>query len=156
MQGGIIPFGHWVRRGVVSLGRELPWASARMGAALGPRVVALTVDGEDAFVGWRDGAAWVREALPQGLTPTVTLRTARRTVVALADGDDTLVTAVLAGRVVLRGAVDDLVAFHDALMAFLQGAVRAPSFALTLDEFRAWQAARDAQSQPQESPPRHV
>jgi hypothetical protein len=40
-------FGHWVRRGVVTLARELPWASARMGAALGARGVHLVEDDRD-------------------------------------------------------------------------------------------------------------
>lgn len=149
-EGAAVSFGYWVRRGVLSLARELPWASERMGAALGERAVHLTVDGELASVCWRDGAARVRETAEP--PASVTLRTSRRAVVALADGDDTLLDAVLAGRVVLRGATGDLAAFHAALMAFLQGAVRAPSFAPTLEEFRAWQRARDARTPPEESP----
>lgn len=137
-------FGYWVRRGVVSLARELPWASARMGAALGERVVHLVVDGELAAVRWRDGAARVRESADPEAPPTVTLRTSRGVVLALADGDDTLLDAVLSGRVVLRGAARDLAAFHAALMAFLQGAVRAPSFTATLEDFRAWRRVRDS------------
>lgn len=144
-------FGYWVRRGVLSLARELPWASARMGAALGGRVVHITVDGELAAVRWHEGAARVSERADPEAAPSVTLRTTRRTVMALADGDDTLLDAVLAGRVVLRGATADLAAFHGALMAFLQGAVRAPGFAHTLEEFRRWQRVRDARPSPAES-----
>jgi len=123
-----------------------------MGAALGTRVVHLMVDDDHAVVRWHNGAARVSEALPPDTIATVTLRTQRSVVMALADGDDTLLDAVRAGRIVLRGAVRDLAAFHDALMAFLQGAVRAPSFVPTLEAFRDWQRRMDAPSPSQESP----
>ncbi len=152
-------FADWVRRGVVGLARAFPWASARMGAA--PRRARSPPRGRrrPAAVRWRDRAARVSPASsprPRTAAPAVTLHTTRPPVIALADGDDTLVDAVLAGRVVLRGDVDDLAAFHDALMAFLQGAVRAPDFAATLVDFRAWQRRRDARNvRLTESPERH-
>lgn len=150
-----IAFAEWVRRGVVGLARALPWAAARMDAALGDRLVELSAEGESAWVTARSGVTRVFVAPPDGRRPAVTLHTSRRAIVALADGDDTLLDAVLSGRVVLRGDVADLVAVHDALMAFLQGAVRAPDFVETLVAFRAWQRARDAHSPPEGALQRH-
>ncbi len=134
-------FGGWVRRALAALGRELPWAYARMCEALGERVVAIEVEGERAVVRCTGCDTRVSETL--AVSPTVELETTRRAVVGMADGEETLVEAVLSGSVVLRGAPDDLAAFHDALVAFLQGAVRAPSFPWKMEEFRKWQTARD-------------
>lgn len=131
-------FGRFVARGLAALRDELPWAHARMAAALEGRDVLLTVDGEAVPVTARGGAVEVHPLAPQGFSPCVTLATDRATVARLADAERTITDAVVAGEVALRGAVDDLVAFHDGLMAFLAGAVRSPSFPALLDDYRRW------------------
>lgn len=131
-------FGRFVSRGLGALRAELPWAYARVAAALAGRDVLLAVSGEDVPITARDGAVVAHVVAPQGFSPCVTLRTERAVVARLADGELTIVDAVVSGEVALRGDVDDLVAFHDGLMAFLHGAVRSPAFPALLDEFRAW------------------
>ena len=82
------------------------------------------------FVRWSDGDA------------AVTVRTTPRAILALVDGEETLLDAVVAGRLDACGAVDALTAAHDGLMIFLEGAVRCPSFPGLMRDFRQWAAAR--------------
>ncbi|MEZ4406578.1 MAG: hypothetical protein R3A52_08895 [Polyangiales bacterium] len=134
-------FDGWVRAGLDALRAELPWGYAAMCEALGAREVLITVSGQPAAVRCDGARATVSAEVAR---PAVTLRATAAEVVALADGERTIAEAVIDGRVVMRGEVDDLLAAHDALVAFVRGAVRAPSFAWRLDAFRQWAAARDA------------
>jgi len=128
-----VPFRGWVDRGLRTLRAELPWAHARMAAALGAREVTITVDGEVTAVQSDGGRVWLRDAPDE---PAVTLSTTRREIVALVDAERSLVTSVVLGKTVLRGRADDLAAFHDGLLEFLRGAVRSPSFPWMMDAFR--------------------
>ncbi len=127
------PFRGWVDRGLRTLRSELPWAHARMAAALGAREVTITVDGEVTSVQSDGARVWLRD---DPGTPAVTLATSRREIVALVDAERSLVTSVVLGETVLRGRVADLAAFHDGLVEFLRGAVRSPSFPWMMDAFR--------------------
>lgn len=131
-------FGRFVSRGLGALRAELPWAYRRMADALCGRDVLLTVSGEDVPITAAGGEVTTHPAPPEHFAPRVTLRTERAVVARLADAELTVVDAVVSGAVTLRGDVDDLVAFHEGLMAFLHGAVRSPSFPALLDEFRGW------------------
>jgi hypothetical protein len=137
-----IPFRGWVDRGLRTLERELPWAYDRMAAALGAREVALTVDDEAATVESDGKTVWLRD---EPRAPSVTLRTTRREIVALAEAERSLVSSVLLGETVLRGRVEDLAAFHDGLLEFLRGAVRSPSFPGLMDAFRRDVVSSDAE-----------
>jgi len=100
---------------------------------LDARRVALRVDDERvAVVFARDEARIVSDASPG----TVEVRTSRTAVLRVIDARDTLMSAVLADRLVLRGAPRDVLAFHDGLMAYVHGAVRARSFPELLRQFR--------------------
>lgn len=134
-------FGAFVRRGLAALRAELPWAFARMAARLDGRDVLLVVDGERVPVRAAAGDVAVREGA--AFAPRVTLHTDGLTVLRLADAEVTVVDATLDGSLVLSGSVDDLVAFHDGLQAFLHGAVRSPSFPALLDRFRRHVTARE-------------
>jgi hypothetical protein len=61
----------------------------------------------------------------------------RQAILDVVDGAVTLERAVLEDRIVLLGSVPDLVRFHDGLRIYLSGAVRAPGFAILLDEYVA-------------------
>ncbi len=130
-------FGAFVRRGLAALRAELPWAFGAMARALDGRDVLLVVDGEPVAVRAAAGDVAVLDAVAT-FAPCVTLHTRAAAVLRLADGELTVVDATLDGSLALTGAVDDLVAFHDGLMAFLHGAVRSPSFPSLLDQFRRY------------------
>jgi hypothetical protein len=141
-------FGAFVRRGLAALRDELPWAFAQMARALGDRDVLLEVDDERVAVRAAAFDVAVLPAEPVGFAPRVTLRTDAATVLRLADAERTVVDATIAGELVLRGDVDDLVAFHDGLVAFLHGAVRSPSFPHLLDHFRRFVSRCEVKSPP--------
>ena len=73
---------------------------------------------------------------PAAHAPHIRLRSDRRTILDVVDGLS-LEDAVTTDRIVLAGALDDLVLFHDALSTYLHGAIRAPSFSGLLNEYRA-------------------
>jgi hypothetical protein len=54
----------------------------------------------------------------------------------LIDARLTLLDAVLSDALAMTGAPDDLLAFHDGLIAYVHGAVRAPSFPALLSAYR--------------------
>ena len=100
---------------------------------LASRGVALRVDEERvAVVFTRDEARIVADGDPCA----VEVRTSRTAVLRVIDARDTLMSAVLGDRLVLRGAPRDVLAFHDGLMAYVHGAVRARSFPGLLRQFR--------------------
>jgi len=102
--------------------------------ALGTREVLIEVDGEVTVVVCEgEGVRLAATAV----APAVECRTTRAAILDLVDARTTLAGAVMDDQVWLRGSVEDLVAFHDGLMAYLGGAVRSPGFPWLLREFRA-------------------
>jgi hypothetical protein len=122
-----------LQRSLDALERERPDVAARLAATLAPLDVSIEVD--DEALGVRAVAARV-EVTPAPSRAHVHVVTDRRTILALVDGDLSLVDAVIRDQLSLRGAVADLARFHDALWVYLQGAVRAPSFPQLLRAYR--------------------
>jgi hypothetical protein len=116
-----------------ALRRELPDLHGELCAALAPREVALAVDRE--LVALRFERSHAR-LLPEPRRPAVEVHTSRAAILALVDAEETLLEAVLGDRLSLRGSPADLLTFHDGLMLYLHGAVRAPSFPGLLRAFR--------------------
>lgn len=112
---------------LAALQREMPVSYARLVAALGGREVELVIDGAPTRVRFRDGSD----------APRVRVVCSGQTIVELADAEYTVEDAIWSDRILLFGAVEDLIAFHDALQIFLHGAVRSPSFPRRLEDFRA-------------------
>lgn len=126
-------FASFLGRSLKLLERELPWGYATLCRVLGEREVLIEVDGEAAPILCTGHSMRVEQA-PRA--PMVECKTTREAILELVDAKATLVGAILADKVWLRGSVDDLLAFHDGLMAYLGGAVRSPSFPWLLQEFR--------------------
>jgi hypothetical protein len=101
------------------------------------RTVAIRVDGEAVAVRFDAIRADVLGSHPSAEIEVSTTRAAILDVLA---GDLNLLDAVLADRLVLRGAPAALLAFHDGLLLYVHGAVRAPSFPSLLRRFRATSA----------------
>ena len=126
-------FGAFLTQSFATLGREVPDIYARMCRQLSPRSVSLRVDGELTCFEFRQGRAQRVEPIEQ---PVIEVKTEREVILGLVDARHSLEQAILADRLLLRGSPDDLLAFHEALMTYLHGAFRAPSFRKLLLEFR--------------------
>lgn len=121
-----------------TLERELPWAYVGVARRLAPRAVRLEVDGELVGLRFSSGAVAFE---PDVVDPAITVRTDRAAILAVIDAEASLLSAVLDERLHLQGTPDDLLAFHDGLVLWVHGAVRAPSFPALLRRFRAARAA---------------
>jgi hypothetical protein len=128
-EGGFAAF---LRRSLELLERELPEALRALSARMASRSVLLSVDGERVQLRFTPRIAL---GLPEERA-TVTVTTTRRTILDVVDRGTSLADAVLADHLVLVGAPADLLAFHDGLLDYVHGAVRAPSFPGLLGEFR--------------------
>jgi len=137
------PFPVIVQDALKTLGHEVPEAHRRVVRCLEGRRVTLLVDDELVTIGVRHGA------FEFGGDPgPIRCETDRRTILRLADAELELHDAIEEESLRLFGSVDDLLAFHDGLMAYLHGAVRSPSAPGQLASFRR-QLEADATRNPQ-------
>jgi hypothetical protein len=111
----------------------VPEAYGAMCEVLAPRALRLDVDDERVAVRFTAGDA--RLVRDDG-DCAVEFRTTRRTILDVIDARRTLMGAVLGDRLMMRGTPRDVLAFHDGLMAYVHGAVRARSFPPLLQRFR--------------------
>jgi hypothetical protein len=116
-----------LRRSLLYAAGEAPDGYRRFAVILGPLVVELAVDGEILAVTGGDVVAVDDRTAPG--PADVRIATSRAAILAVLDAETTLSEAVLADRVHARGPIEDLLQAHDALLAFVHAAVRAPSTA---------------------------
>lgn len=126
------PVASLLRRSLDQLATEVPAGYRSLCDALGPHTIGVDVDGER--FGLRGGTA--AQVLPDG-PAQVRIATTRRGLLAVLDGELSLVAAVEADVVTVRGPLDHVVRAHDALVAYVHAAVRAPGPAGLLDALRA-------------------
>ena len=105
---------------------------AALARALGPREVAIEVDGESLAVVGDGKSVQVRRSVTAACASAAL---GRGVLVDLLEARTTLVDAASAGRFELTGALPDLLAFHDALTAYFGSAARCPSFPRLLQAF---------------------
>lgn len=126
-------FGAFLQRSLALLAREAPAAEHRLAHALGANVVTFRVDGAPVAVRVEEGRPRVAGAREPGHTEVAT---DPHTILDLVDAKLTLLEALTSERFRLRGSLDAVTGFDAALLAYLDGAVRCPSFPALLDEFR--------------------
>lgn len=127
--------GAFVSRSLGILEREHPDGHRRLCAALGRRRVGLLLDGEPFVLAALGARLRLERAATEGLTPAVSL--ASGTVVELLDGELELLDALLADRVVVRGAIAELAELWESTRLYLHGLIRCPSIPPLLDALRA-------------------
>jgi hypothetical protein len=123
-----------LRRSVEHLEHEVPESYRLLVAELGPMVVELSVDGEVFTLRGGD-----RLRVSDGAADTAGARivTSRVTLLEVLDARVALGEAVEAGTVGVRGSLDDVQRAHNALLAYVHAAVRAPSQPTLLAELRS-------------------
>jgi hypothetical protein len=101
------------------------------------RQVFIDVDGEHSSISSDGRKLHVRaERYSDTRGGSVTRVSLGRAVLSdLLEGRSTLVDSALAGRFDLLGSPDDVLVFHDALMAYFASAARCASFPALLDAF---------------------
>jgi hypothetical protein len=95
--------------------REVPAARVRMDMEFGARVVALVLDGEVTHLSLHGDV---------GDEPEIVVRTTIEALRRVLHGEEDVLDAIIADRLEIVGAPDDLIAAGDAMAWFLQGAVR--------------------------------
>lgn len=123
----------------VSLGvlrDEAPASFARLETALRDRPVFFDVDGAPFRLSFYAGSFRLEEAEHRN-HGEVEVALSKATVLALLDGMVSLEDAVWTDRLRLYGKPARLVGFFDALLFYLRGAVRCPSFPELLADYRS-------------------
>jgi hypothetical protein len=128
-----VAFRDFLDESLCAIEREAPAAYAQLCRHLAPREVLLRVDEEEITVRFGRG----RAALDVPQHPAVRVAVTTPAILDVIDARYSLLDAVLEGAMVLQGRLDDLLAFHDGLLAYVHGAVRAPSLPDLLTRFRA-------------------
>lgn len=101
---------------------------------MGGRILLVEIDGLATEMRCRDGQ--VTCSRRNGSPVHVVCRSTGRTLLELLDGEQKLLDAILSDRLLLQGALGDLLAVHEGLLSYVRGAVRSPSVPTLLGDFR--------------------
>jgi len=132
-------FAGFLRQSLALLAAESPVHLAAMASAFRARQVRIMIDDEAAVQLTSDGRAL--RFSPEAVDAAVEVSFSSRDLLRVLGGDETLDDAIIEGRVAVRGRCPDVLAFDEALRAWLHGAVRSPSFPSLLHRLEAHYAA---------------
>jgi hypothetical protein len=131
-------FRRFLDRSLVAIENEAPEVHRALCRSLARSVVRLCIDDERmVLLGGRERLA-MSDDVPGA---TVEFATNSATLLALTSGATSFLDAALADRMIVKGAVDEMVGFYEALVLYLQGAVRSPSLPWLLEEFECTRRA---------------
>jgi len=126
------------------LQREQPAIYARLCEALVGLRLDIRVDRESMSVGFEPaGHRVTAEVIAMEGPAGARFRASRGAVLDVLDGRISLAEAVLSGRLEAYAPLPRLLELHDALLLYVNGAVRCPSFPALLDRFRAGAGAAE-------------
>lgn len=123
-----------VTRSFDTLRQECPEAYLRACGFLVGLRVALEVDGENVVL---EVSRERIDIVPVGTPADICASTTRTTIDDLYQGHSTTEHAILSDAVLLKGSIDNLARFHDALLDYVRGAVRCPSFPALMAAYRS-------------------
>jgi hypothetical protein len=126
------------------LQHEQPELYAGLCEALAGLRIEIRVDRECLIVGFDSGGHRLEaEMATEPAAADARFRASRSTVLDVLDGHISLAEAVLTGRLEAYAPLARLLELHDALLLYVNGAVRCPSFSALLDRFRAGATAAE-------------
>jgi hypothetical protein len=117
----------------MALWDEFPEAYFLLCRRLAGMAATLLIDDERIVLVFDRRAVRVSERQPGA---DVRVQTSRRTILDILDARQTLQAAVDEGSLQLWGTIEKLEAFHEALLVYVRGAVRSPSFEPLLARFK--------------------
>lgn len=117
------------------LSDEFPAAYFLMSASLNPRRVLLHIDGETVALAFDLRGAQIAAS---SSAPEVEIDSTKQTILDVIDARLTLNDAVWNDAIRVKGKVEDVAICHEALLTYVRGAVRCPSFPLLLEQFRRY------------------
>jgi hypothetical protein len=128
----------FVKTAMALLRDEFPRAYFLICANVAGRTISIDVDGKQVFLDCKV----LGVQFPEGIeNPDVRIATSRRTILDAIDARVTIEEAIRDGRLFARGRQDYITNCHTALLFFVRGAVRSPSFPALLQEFRRFDAS---------------
>lgn len=131
-------FAEFVKTAMALLRDEYPRAYYLICAEIAGRTISIECDNQTVFL---DGTA-LEVLFPDRIeSPGVRAQTSRQTILDAIDARVTVEEAIRDGRLFISGPKDDVVRCHSALLMFVRGAVRSPSFPALMQEFRRFRAA---------------
>lgn len=123
-----------IRRSLRYLAENTPLSFERLRGTLEPRIISLEIDEESVYVAADGQGIRLSKKAPKG-RPTVFVSTSKRTILAVIDGEQSLLEA-LDRDLFIRGALSDLAAGLDALGHYVGGAARDAAQIPLLEELR--------------------
>lgn len=126
-------FAAFLDSALLALAREAPASYLRLAGLAGAEGVRLAIGEPPVVV--RFGAR-SHSLEPAPAPAAVEVQSDRATILALLDAELTLLAAIESDRLHVRGEADAVLRFEQALGAFLEGAVRAPSLPALLAAYR--------------------
>jgi hypothetical protein len=123
----------FIETSLITLRREYPAAYFLLCRQLVSLEVHLLIEDESIPLRFAPDQAIL---LPAPEQPDAELRTTRQTILDVIDARLTLDEAIMSDAIHLQGEVEVLRRFHDALITYVSGAVRCPSFPELLTRFR--------------------
>ena len=118
------------------LEKEAPERYASLSLAMGDMQAQLTANGSARIVRF-DGSRFVLER--EDVKADVDVEFASDTILDLVDGELSLEEAINSEVLWIRGAVEVVENFYDAVLIYIDGAMRSPGFLNLLKEFRRQQ-----------------
>jgi hypothetical protein len=126
-------FADFLEASLDALAEEKPRSRRRLDAAMTSRPVRFDVEG-DSFVLHFEASGF--RMLEPGRPAALDLGLSKQTVLDLVEGRISIDEAIWTDALALRGSVDELASFFDALLVYLRAAVRCPSFPDLFDRYR--------------------
>lgn len=115
------------------LEHEVPDAYEMMCDRLDGYRVGIRVDDEQFVAEFADGRARVLQNVESSY---VQIATSRAAILAVLDGEVSLLNSVLGDEVQAKASLDDLITVNSGLAMYVKGAVRCPSFPALVERLR--------------------